>query len=185
MIASWQESYDKPRQCVKKQRHHFTDKGPYSQGYDLSSSHVRIWELDRKEGWMLKNWCFRTVVLEKTPESPLDSKEIKPVNPKGNKSWIFIGRTDAEAEAPILWPSDVRSQLTGKKSLMLGKTEGRRRKGQQRMRWLDGITNSMDMSLNKRREMATQSSILAWRIPWTEESDWLQSMGSQRVGPTE
>ena len=90
------------------------NKGPYSQSYGLSSSHVWMWELDHKEGWAPKNWCFWTVVLEKTLESPLDSKEIKPVNPKGNQPWIFTGRTNAEAEALILWPSDVKNWLTGK-----------------------------------------------------------------------
>ena len=105
MLAPWKRSYDKPRQCIKKQRHHFADKGPYSQCYGLSSGHVWMWELDHKEAWTLKNWCFWTVVLEKTLESPLDSK-IQPVHPKGNQLWIFIGRTDAEAEAPILWPVD-------------------------------------------------------------------------------
>ena len=90
------------------------NKGPYSQNYGFSSSLVRMWELDHKEGWALKNWCFLTVVLEKTLESPLVCKEIKPVNPKGNQSWIFIGRSDAEAEAPIFWSSDAKSQLIGK-----------------------------------------------------------------------
>ena len=88
---------DKPRQCIKKQRHYFTDKDPYSQNSGFSSSHVRMWELDHKESWALKNWCFQTVGLEKTLESPLDCKEIQPVHPKENQSWIFIGRTDAEA----------------------------------------------------------------------------------------
>ena len=96
-----------------KQRHHFASKDPYSQGYGLSKSHVWVKELDHKEGWVLKNWCFQTVVLEKTLESPLDNK-IKPVNPKGNQAWIFIGRTDAEAEAPMLWPPDGKSWLIGK-----------------------------------------------------------------------
>ena len=114
MLAPWKKSYDQPRQHIKKQRYYFTDKGPYCQSYGFFSSHVWMWELDHKEGWTLKNWCFWTVVLEKTLESPLDSKEIKPVNPKGNQPWIFIGRTDAEAEAPILWPLDAKSQLTGK-----------------------------------------------------------------------
>ena len=89
--------------------------GLYSQCYHFFSSHVWIWELDHKEGWVLKNWCFHTVLLEKTLESPSDSKEIKPVNPKGNQPWIFIDMTDAKAEAPIFWPPDVKSQLTGKK----------------------------------------------------------------------
>ena len=102
------------RQDIKKQRHYFANKGSYSQSYGFSSSHVWMWELDHKESWAPKNWCFWTVVLEKTLESPLDCKEIKPINPKGNQSWIFIGRTDAEAEAPILWPPDVKSQLIRK-----------------------------------------------------------------------
>ena len=116
----------------------------------FSSSHVWMWELDHKEGWVPKNWCFWTVVLEKTLQSFLDSKEIKPVNPKGNQSWMFIGRTDAEA--PILWPPDGKSQLFGK-TPMLGRIEGRRRIGQQRTRWLDGIIDSRALSLSKLREM--------------------------------
>ena len=104
--------YDKPRQCIKK-KDHFADKGPYSQSYGLSGSHVQMWELDDKEDRALNNWCFWTVVL-KTLGSPLNSKEIKPVHPKGKKPWIFIGQTDAEAEAPTLWPPDVKSWLTGK-----------------------------------------------------------------------
>ena len=100
-------------QCIKKQRHHFADKYPSSQSYDFPRSHVWMWELVYKECWGPKNSCFWIVVLLKTLESPLDSK-MKPVNPKGNQLWIFIGRTDTEAEAPILWPFDVKSQLTGK-----------------------------------------------------------------------
>ena len=99
-----------------KNRHYFANKGPSSQSYGFSSGHVWMWELDYKEIWALKNWCFWTVVLEKTLESPLDWKEIKPVNPKGNQSWIFIGRTDAKAETPILWPPAVKNWLTGKDS---------------------------------------------------------------------
>ena len=112
--APWKKSHDKTRQHIKRQRHHFANKCLSSQSYGFSSSHVWMWELEYKESWALKNWCFWTVVLEKTLESPLDCKEIKPVNPKGNQSWIFTGRTDAEAEAPIIWPLDVKSRFTGK-----------------------------------------------------------------------
>ena len=132
-----------------------------------------MWEMDHKEGWALKNWCFQTVVLEKTLESPLDCKEIKPVNPKGNESWIFFGRTDAEAETPILWPPGVKNWLTGKIP-DAGKEWGKRIKGWQRMRLLDGITDSMDMSLSKLQVMVKD------RKPGV-----LQSTGLQRVGMTE
>ena len=108
------EPYSSPRQHIKKQRCDFTDNGPYRQNYGFSSSHAWMWELDHKESWVPKNWCFWTVVLEKTLESPLDSKEIKPVNTKGNQSWIFIGRTDTKAEIPILWSPDVKNWLIGK-----------------------------------------------------------------------
>ena len=113
-MASWKESYDKPIQHIKKQRYHFAGKCPYSQTYGFSSSHIWMWEMDNKEGWAPKNWCLQTVLLQKTFESPLDSKEIKPVNPKENQPWIFIGRTDAEA--PILWPSDVRKDSDARKN---------------------------------------------------------------------
>ena len=113
-FAPRKESYDKPKQNIKKQRHHFAYKGVYSQCYVFFSSHVQMWELDTKKGWVPKNWWLWTVVLEKTLESPLDSKDIKTVNCKGNQSWIFIGRTDAEAEVPILCPPDAKSQLIGK-----------------------------------------------------------------------
>ena len=120
MLAPWKKSYEKPRQCIKKQRCYFANKVLYSQSYGFSSSHVWMWELDHKEGWASKNWCFLTMVLEKILESPLDCKEIKPVNPKGNQSWIFTGRTDTEAETPTFWPPDVKNQLTGT-TLMLEK----------------------------------------------------------------
>ena len=105
---------DQPRQHIKKQRHYFSNKGPSSQGYGYSSGHIWMWELDYKENWVPKNWCFWTVVLEKTLESPLDCKEIQPVHPKGDQSWVFIGRTDVEAETPIFWPPDVKSWLIWK-----------------------------------------------------------------------
>ena len=113
MLVPWKESYDQPRQHIKKQRHYFASKGPSSQGYAFSSSHVWMWELHYKESWAPKNWCFWTVVLEKTLESPFDWKEIQPVHPKGDH-WVFIGRTDAEAATPILWPPYVKSWLIWK-----------------------------------------------------------------------
>ena len=142
MRASW--SYDKS--SIKKQRHHFVTQVHLVSGF--SSSHVWMWELDHEAGWALKHWYFQTAVLEKTLESPLGSKEIKPVNPKENQSWMFIERTHAEAEASVLWPPDAKSWLTVE-DLDLGKTEDRKRRWWQRIRWLDGITDSMDMSLSK------------------------------------
>ena len=105
------KSYDQPRQHIKKQRYYFASKGLSSQSYGFSSSHVWMWELVHKESWALKNWCFWTVVLEKTLESPLDCKEIQLFHPKGNQSWAFTGRTDAKAETPILWPPDLKNGL--------------------------------------------------------------------------
>ena len=113
MLAPWNKSYHKPRQHIKKQRHYFADKCPSSQSYGFSSSHVWMWELEHKESWALKNWFFWTVVSEKTPESPLDCKEIQPVNPKGYQSWVFIGRTE-EAKTPVLWPPDAKNWLIWK-----------------------------------------------------------------------
>ena len=114
MITPWKKSFDQPRQHIKKQRCYFANKGLSSQSYGFSSSHVWMWELDHKEGWALKNWCFWTVVLEKTLESRLNSKEIQSVHPKWNQSWIFISRIDVEVETPILWSPDAKNWITGK-----------------------------------------------------------------------
>ena len=113
-LTPWTESYDQPRQYIKKQRHYFANKGLSSQSHGFSRSHVWMWELDYKESWVPKNWCFWTVVLEKTLESPLDFKEIQPVHPKGDQSQVLIGRTDAEAETPILWLPDAKNWLIWK-----------------------------------------------------------------------
>ena len=148
MLVPLKKSYDKTRQCIKKDRHYFADKGPSSQSYGFSSSHVCMWELDHEVGWGPKNCCFWTVVLEKTLESPLDCKEIQPVHPKGHQSWIYIGRTDAEAETPILWPPYGKSWLI-RRDPDAGNIEDRRKRRLLMMRQLDGIINAMQLSLSR------------------------------------
>ena len=175
MLAPWKKSYDQPRQHVKEQRHYFVNKGLSSQSYGFSSGHVWMWELDSKESWAPKNWCFWTVVLEKTLESPLDIKEIQPVHPKGNQSWKFIERTDAVAEMPILLQSG---------------------------HWCEELTHCIRPwcwerlkvgEVDDRGWNGCMASPNQWTWVWLNSGSWwwtgrpgmLQSMGSQRVDTTQ
>ena len=156
---------------ILRSRYFFANKSPYSESYDCSSSHIWMWELDNEKGWAPKNWCLQTVLLEKSLESPLDSKKIKPVNPKGDQPWIFIGRTDAEAEAPVLWPPNARSQPTGKDP-DAGKDWWQEKKGMTEDKMV-GWYHQFD------GHEFEQSLVSGW---WRGKPGVLQSMGSQRVG---
>ena len=170
MLASWKKSYDQHRQHIKKQRHYFANKGLSSQSYGFSTSHVWMWDLDYKESWALKNWCFWTVVLEKTLESPLDSKEIQPVHPIRNQSWVFIGRTDAEAETPIFWLPDAKNWLVGKDP-DVGKDWRREEKGP-----------TDDEMVGRHHRLNGRVWLNSGRWWWTGRPGVLLSMESQRVG---
>ena len=171
------QNHFQPRQHIKKQRRYFADKGPSGQSYGFSNGQW-MWELDYKESWAQKNWCFWTVVLEKTLQSPLDCKEIQPVHPKGDQFWIFIGRTNAEAETPIIWSPDAKNWLIWKDP-DVEKDWRQEKKGTQRMRWLDGTTDSMNMSLSKLRQLvidreAQRAAVHGLTKSLTLLSDWTE-----------
>ena len=177
MLAPWKKSYDQPRQHIKKQRYYFAHKDPFSQRYGFSSNHVLMWKLDYKESWVLKNWCFWIVVLKKTLEYPLDFKDIKPVNPKVNQSWISIGRTDAEA--PILWPPEVKNWFIGKYPYA-GKVWRWEEKWTTEDEVVDGSTNLMDMSLSKLWELIIDrgswwAAVHGVTKSRTQLSDWTET----------
>ena len=176
MLDTWNKSYHQLRKHIKNQRHSFANKGSSSQSYGFSSSHIWIWKLYHKEGWAPKNWCFWTVVLETTFEIPLDCKEVKPVNSKGNQPWIFIGRADPEAKAPTLWPPDAKTWLIGK-DLHAGKIWRQEEKGmteEEMVEWhhqLDGMSLSKLWELVMGRE-ASGAAVHGVSKSWTQPSDW-------------
>ena len=195
MLTPWKKIYDQPRQHIKKQRHYFANKGPSSQSY----GYVLMWELDYKESWAPKNWCFWTVVLEKTLESPLDCKEIQPVHPtrpeySGGQSWVFIGRTDVEAETPIIWPPDAKSWLIGKDP-DAGKDWGQEEKGttEDEMVGLASLTpwHEFEQALgvgDGQRGLAccspwgSKESDTAERLNWTDSNTSQIPVGMQATG---
>ena len=170
MLTHWKKSYDQPRQHIKKQRHYFVNKGPSSQGSGFSNSHVWTWELDYKESWSPKNWCFWTVVLERTLESPLDYKEIQPVHPKGGQSWVFIGRNDVEAETPIFWLPDAQTDSFEKTPMLERLKAGGQGDDKGWDGWMASLTQWTWVWVNSG----------SWW--WTERPGLLRFMGSQRVG---
>ena len=179
MLALWKKSYDKSRQHIKEQRHHFADKGLYNQSYGFSSSHVLMWELDHKEDWAPKNWCFQAVVLERTLESLLDCKEIKPDNPKGYQPWIFIGRTDGETEASILRPPDAKSQFIGKNP-DAGKDSGLEENGvteKETVGWhhrLNGL--EFEQALGDSEGQGSLACYNPWSCKGLDTTEWLNNM---------
>ena len=170
------KSYDQSRH-IKKQRRYFTNKAPSSQSYGVSNSHVCMWELDYKESWAPKNWCFWTVVLEKSLDSPLACEEIQPIHPKGNQSWLFIGRTDAETEAPILWPPDVKKWLTRKDPFLTRKDWRQEEKGttDDEMvgwhHWLNG--NEFEKALGVGDGQGSLAYCSPWDCKGSEMAEWL------------
>ena len=178
MLAPWKKSYDEPRQHIKKQRHHFADENPYGQSYGFSSGHVWMWEMDHRKGWEPNNWCFKTVVLMKTLESPLDNKEIKAVNPKGNQPWIFTGRTDAEAEAPVLWPPDGYSQLIGKES-DAGKYWGQEEKGTTEDKM---VGHEFEQTPRDNEGQGSLSCCSSWGCKELDTTEWLKNNLQSEIG---